>query len=261
MVLVWIIQYSSSMASISTIPPEALRWLAGDQQVSILLVGASGVYASHLADAGHSVTVVDRDPRELRSIADQRPEIHIVAAHAESLPFDPCNFSTVLAIQNFHTFAPGLALSEWARVLRSQGWIGLAYLSRDDSVPWVKRLKRIVQSYLPGAMTGDHGASSVSALFESAFFPYIEEATFRMWMPSTRAQLQDSARQAVGVEDLEQSRLDAMVEEIGLLYDEYARVPDPLLLPYQIECWRAEVDQSTMMTSLIPGDDGLSISL
>ena len=35
--------------------------------------------------------------------------------------------------------------------------------------------------------------------------------------------------------------------EVGALYDDYARVPDPLMLPFQTSCWRAEVDHSKLV--------------
>ena len=261
MVKVWKIQYSSGMAPVTTIPPAALEWLTGTERASVLLVGASGGYAAMLARAGHSVTVVDRDVDALTAITRLSGVIHVVAARGESLPFDPRLFSSVLAIQNFHTFAPGLALGEWARVLRPHGRVGLAYLTRDDSVPWVKKLRRIVQSTLPDAMTSDYGVDSVDRLNGSAYFLHTETVSFRLWVPSTRAQLQDSARHATGAEGLDPADMESMLDQIGALYDEYARVPDPLMLPYKIQCWRAEVDQSMLGPTLIRGDEGLSISL
>ena len=249
------------MASVTTIPPEALEWLIGPERASILLVGASGGYASVLARAGHSVTVVDSDPATLTQFSYSFPRVHTVAAKAESLPFDPKIFSAVLAIQNFHTFAPGLALGEWARVLREEGRVGIAYILRDDSVPWVKKLKKIVQARLPEAMISEYGADALSALSHSVYFPQVEKKSYRLWLPSTRTQLQDNARRASGAESLPEPDLSAMLDEIGELYDQYARVPDPLQLPYQILCIRAQVDHSKLTTSLIPGDDGLSISL
>jgi len=249
------------MAPVTTIPPEALEWLIGPERGSVLLVGTSGGYASVLSHAGYSVTVIDPDPDRLTPLSYVFPRVHTVAAKAEALPFDPKYFSVVLSIQNFHTFAPGLALGEWARVLREEGRVGVAYILRDDSVPWVKKLKKIVQARLPDAMAAEYGADAVSALSGSAYFPVVEKKSYRLWIPSTRVQLQDNARHATGAEFLPQADMDAMLDEIGALYDEYARVPDPLQLPYQILCIRAEVDHSALTTSLIPEEDGLSISL
>jgi SAM-dependent methyltransferase len=205
--------------------------------------------------------MVDPDARALSQVAGRRLWVHVVAATAESLPFDPGCFDTVLSIQNFHTFAPGLALGEWARVLKPAGRVGLAYITRDDSVPWVKKLKRIVQSYLPSAMSHHYMTDSFAALNGSMYFPVVRQTSFRLWVPSTRSQLQDSALNARGAGDLPAGQLDTMLEEIGRLYDEYARIPDPLLLPYQIRCWGAEVDQSELTSSVIAEETGLHISL
>ena len=232
--------------------------------MKILVAGAGHgglVAAGLLAKQGHDVTVVDRDVALVSAVRQRYPELHVVAGRGEALPFDPGLFDVVVSIQNFHTFAPGLALGEWARVLRPQGRIGVAYLTRDDSVPWVRKLKRIVQTYLPEAMTSDFGAGSVSALDGSVYFPVVKHVSFRLWVPSSRIQLQDSARHAAGAENLAEGQLFAMLEEIGRLYDEYARVPDPLLLPYRIQCWKAKVDQSELTAAMIRGEDGLSISL
>ncbi|MCL2482215.1 MAG: class I SAM-dependent methyltransferase [Propionibacteriaceae bacterium] len=249
------------MASVSMIPRAALEWLVGVERSSILLMGAAGGYPLTLVRAGHAVTVVDTDAALLKAVAARHVMLHTVVAKGESLPFDPCCFSTVLSIQNFHEYSTAQALGAWARVLRPHGRIGVAYVTRDDSVPWVKKLRRIVQSRLPGAMINDYGVESVAALQGSTYFPRPQQMTFRMWVPSTRAQLQDSARRAAGAEDLEEDQITQMLEEVGQLYDEYARPPDPLMLPYQMQCWRAEVDQATLTTTLRRRDSGLSISL
>jgi hypothetical protein len=50
------------------------------------------------------------------------------------------------------------------------------------------------------------------------------------------------------------------VAEVGAIYDEYARVPDPLMLPFQTSCWRAEVDHSKLVIN-DAFDDVLQIKL
>ena len=247
------------MASVSALPRAALDWLVGATRSSILLVGAAESYASVLTRAGHSVTVIDPDEAALARLSAQRFWVHVAVARPETLPFDPSCFSTVLAVQNFHTVRAVRALPQWARVLKSQGRVSLVYVTRDDSVPWVKRLKAIVQSRLPEAMSSDYGTDSVSGLDDSVYFPRVEKTSFRLWVPSTRAQLQDSARHAPGAEELAEEELDEMVDQIGKLYDRYARAPEPMLLPYQILCWRAQVERTELSS---PGQaaEGVSMS-
>jgi len=229
------------MATTSPFPPGALEWLIGRPPSQVLLVGAA-TYVPVLSRLGHEVTVLET-AGGVTSTALRYPGAHAVAATAEALPFDPQVFDVIVSIQNFHTFDPTVALAQWARVLRGHGHIGLAYMVRDDSVPWVKKLRAIIQTYLPQAMAGEYGVESVAALSGADAFPRVEQTAFRLWVPSTRTQLQDSARRAAGAEELDAKTENAMCAAIGQLYDEYARVPDPLKLPYQLVCWRAWVDK------------------
>jgi len=246
------------MASVSALPRAALEWLVGTTRGSILMVGASESYASVLTRAGHSVTVIDPDEKATAQLSAQRFWVHVAVARAEALPFDPSCFSTVLAIQSFHTVDAKRALPQWARALNEGGRVALVYVIRDDSVPWVKKLKGIVQSHLPQAMTSDYGTESVSGLEDSIYFPRIEKTSFRLWVPSTRAQLQESARQAPGAAELPPEELALMLDEIGRLYDRYARAPEPMLLPYQILCWRAQVERVELSS---PGKAGQGVTM
>jgi hypothetical protein len=62
------------------------------------------------------------------------------------------------------------------------------------------------------------------------------------------------------VRALEAWRREALLAEVGTLYDTSARAPDPLLLPFQTSCWRAEVDHSRMVIE-DDLDDVLQIAL
>jgi SAM-dependent methyltransferase len=175
------------------------------------------------------------------------------------LPFDPGLFDVVVSIQNFHTFAPGLALSEWARVLKPSGWVALAYIKRDDSIPWVKKLAHIIHSRLPDAMRGDFGDEAMAGLAASPYFPATEQRSFRLWVPCTRAELQAQARAATGSSQLKPTEFTTLLEEIGQLYDDYARVPDPLQLPYSLVGRRGLVDHSELSAVLIPDQTELRL--
>jgi SAM-dependent methyltransferase len=236
-----------------------LTWLLGEKPATVLVIGASGGYPGLFQQAGHDVAVVDRDFDQVTRVAERYPGLHVVVSRGEALPFDPCTFDVVVSIQNFHTFAPGLALTEWARVLKPGGWVTLAYVKRDDSIPWVKKLANIVHSKLPDAMRGDFGDDAMDDLAGSPYFPASEQRSFRMWAPCTRAELQGQVRHAVGAEDLRVVELDQLMEEIGRLYDAYARVPDPLQLPYSLVGRRGLVDHTELTAALTPDLGGLRI--
>jgi SAM-dependent methyltransferase len=249
------------MASRLVVPPGALEWLLGDRPASVVVIGASGGYASLFEAAGHDVTVVDRDFDRIAALARSGGSFHTIVARGESLPFDPCCFDYVASVQNFHTFAPGLALSEWARVLKPAGRMAVAYFTRDDSVPWVKKLARVLRSRLPDAMRGDYGDAALNHLDDSPYFPVVEQRSFRMWVPCTRQQLQAQASQAAGAERLKSADREALIDEVGQLYDSYARIPEPLQLPYSLVCRRGVVDHTELTAALIPDQAGLRIVL
>ncbi|MDR1513702.1 MAG: SAM-dependent methyltransferase, partial [Propionibacteriaceae bacterium] len=75
----------------------------------------------------------------------------------------------------------------------------------------------------------------------------------------TRSELQAQARHATGVEDLRSVDRERLVEEVGRLYDAYARVPDPLLLPYTLAGRRGLVDHSELTAALTPDQSGLRL--
>ena len=84
----------------------------------------------------------------------------------------------------------------------------------------------------------------MEAVTESPYFTHLEHKTFRNWVPIIRPQLLAMVERRPAVRELEPRRRAQLLTDIGSLYDDSARPPDPLLLPFQTSCWRAEVDNS-----------------
>ncbi|PNA84629.1 methyltransferase, partial [Pseudomonas sp. FW300-E2] len=80
-----------------------------------------------------------------------------VCGSPESLPLNSSSFDAVLVHQGFHELAPRLALPEIARLLRPGSALGVSWLVRDDTVPWVKRLAALLRTVDENAMSGDYG--------------------------------------------------------------------------------------------------------
>lgn len=243
------------------LPESAVTWLVGTEPKRVLVIGASGPYATAIREQGHAVLVLDRDSDALGRLIGHRPDLGGVVAQAESMPFESQQFDRVVCPQNLHTFAPGLVLGEIARVLAPGGRVCVTYLVRDDSVPWVKRLVAAVQSHLPSAMAGAYGEESISTIEASPYFPVLESHTNRVWVPSTRATLVGMALGASGASSLDADSRDDLAAQVGAVYDASARPPEPLQLPYRLLCWRAGVDHSELSKPLPLTDDALHISL
>jgi SAM-dependent methyltransferase len=251
---------SISLMARPFLPESAVTWLVGSEPKRVLVVGAAGPYATAIREQGHAVLVLDRDPELLGRLIGTRPDLGGVVAQAESMPFDAQQFDRVVCPQNLHTFAPGLVLAEIGRVLAPGGRLCLTYLTRDDSVPWVKRLVGAVRTYLPTAMTGAYGEESVRLVEECDYFPVVETHTNRVWIPCSRRNLVDMALSA-GADSLDDASRTGLANAVGAVYDASARPPEPLQLPYRLSCWRATVDHSELSRPLPETDDALHISL
>lgn len=241
-------------------PDSALEWLVGerdDRQVLTLSPGAG--LPGKLARSGRHVWCIDKDPRRLQALPAMAG-LSRVAARAEALPFAPCQFDIVLAHQVIHRLAPGIAFGELARVLRPGGWVGVSYLTRDDSVPWVRRLIALMRSVDPDAMSADMGAGVTKLLVASKYFPRHEQRDFRIWLPVNRAQLVAMTARHRAVARLPEREQDRLLTAVGAIYDG-ASAGSELRLPYQLSCWRAYVDHSEMTTPIVLRDDALVIPL
>jgi ubiquinone/menaquinone biosynthesis C-methylase UbiE len=250
------------MSSTSRRPyPEAVPgWMVGEQRAKVLDVGCgNGAFTQMLHERGHEVFAIDRH-LDAVAVLPERLGTHLhVVGQVESLPYLSCHFDVVTASQSLHRFAPGLALTEMARVLKPGGHLAVAYNTRDDTVPWVRRLITLMQQADPDAMTGDYGIDSVDAVAESPYFVELERRNFRNWLPITRAGLLAMVERRPTTAGLEPDVRDQLLAEVGGLYDSSARAPEPLLLPYQASCWRAMADHSSLV--LESDQDALHIRL
>lgn len=241
--------------------PGALDWLVEGSRGPTLVIGkASAAYAAAL-HANQRLTLVDRDRDGVSELLRRAPSGIPLVAAAEALPLAPCAYERVLLAQGFHQLAPGLALSEFARVLRPGGRLGVSYTVRDDSVPWVKRLVALVRQVDPEAMSGDYGTDSLQALTDSAYFPIVESRNFRRWVPIARPGLLAMVERTPVAQRLDEPARASLLAEVSALYENAARPPEPLLLPYRVQGWRAVVDHSELTAPLDLPDDGLQIRL
>lgn len=228
-------------------PAAALDWLVGDRPARILDLGSGvGAVARLLADRGHDVFCIDRDVEAVATLPGRLGTRLHVAGQVESLPYLSCHFDVVTSSANLHRFAPGLALSEIARVLKPGGVLAVAYNVRDDTVPWVKRLAAVLQQVDPSAMIGQYGVDSVQNVIDSPYFSSVDHRNFRNWVPIDRPGLIAMVERRPETAALDASSREQVLAEVGAVYDSSARPPEPLLLPYRAACWRAFVDHSAL---------------
>ncbi len=245
----------------SRFPVAAAEWMLGSSLGRVLDLGSgNGSFAQMLDHAGYQTFCIDRSSVAVRRLTDRVTGGRQLIARAEALPIADRQFDAVSVAESLHKFAPGLALAEIARVLRPGGRLVVAYNTRDDTVPWVKKLAAILRAADPTAMRGDFGQHSVDELAGSPFFSHLERRNFRNWVPVDRPGLLQMVANRPGIDQLGDAESQRLLSEVGQLYDDYARAPEPLLLPFQASCWRAIVDHRELAISDTT-DDGLDIPL
>lgn len=230
-------------------PPAAIDWLVGDRpNPRILDLGSgTGAFSELLAQRGDEVFCIDRDVEAVATVRQRLGTRLHVAGQVESLPYLSCHFDVVTASANLHRFAPGLALSEIARVLKPGGVLAVAYNVRDDTVPWVKRLATILRQADTSAMSGDYGLESLQHVTDSPYFGEVAQRDFRNWVPIGRAGLIAMVERRPETAQLPAPVRERMLTDVGAVYDSSARPPEPLLLPYRANCFRARVDHSGLV--------------
>lgn len=225
-------------------PVDAVRWLTGTESAEVIDLGAgTGKLTQALLADGHRVIAAEPSrPMLDQLVADLGDEdghlpdgLRCIQTKAEELPFADGSIDAVVAAQAFHWFDSTKALTEIARVLRPGGAIGLVWNFRDESVPWVRRLSAVIGSE---GTAGD----PTEVLAESGLFDQVKQARFRMWQQIDRDGLANLVASRSYVASRPRHERQDMVNRVKALYDESARSPEGLILPYRTVCYRAQVN-------------------
>jgi SAM-dependent methyltransferase len=238
-------------------PREAAAWLVGSEHAHVLELGAgTGKLTEQLVALGHRVVATDPLPEMLSHLVEHLPDTPAVIAEAEHIPMRARSVDTVVGGQAFHWFEKGLALPEIARVLRPGGHLALAWNVRDERVPWVKRLGRLIG-------TQDQENDPTNALLASHLFGFVDSTTFRFWQHLDRDLLRDLVVSRSNVATLGEAERKRVLHEVDGLYHDYGRGPDGMLLPYVTHCYKAVVRPPSLPEEGEPpvDDDGDADSL
>ncbi|WP_323791993.1 class I SAM-dependent methyltransferase [Nocardioides sp.] len=228
-----------------TYPADAVSWLATGEvpddapgspagsQVTVLELGAgTGKLTRTLVAQGHDVHASEPDQAMLEILRRDLPGVPTSLTGAESIPLGDASVDVVIAAQCFHWFDAEAALDEISRVLKPGGHLSLVWHWRDERIPWVKKLGRIIG-------TQDHVADPASALAESDLFGEVEEQTFKHWQVVNRRSIVDLVQSRSNVAMMSETERSATIESLLALYDDYGRGMDGMQLPYLTRCFRS----------------------
>lgn len=126
-------------------PRQTIAWLLGDAPIDVVDVGAgTGKLTAAIVAAGHRVTAVEPDPVMLAALTTDLPGVAGLVGTGERLPLPDASADAIAFGQAWHWVDPIAASTEAARVLRPGGRLGLLWNLRDERVPWVHRLTRVM---------------------------------------------------------------------------------------------------------------------
>ncbi|MCF6377962.1 class I SAM-dependent methyltransferase [Nocardioides KLBMP 9356] len=228
-------------------PDEAVTWLTGGEAKVVLELGAgTGKLTRQLVDAGHAVFATDPDEAMLEVLRERVPEVSARTATAEDIPANDRSVDVVVVAQAFHWFDHEAALPEIARILKPGGHVALVWNSRDERIPWVRRM---------GDLLGRHDSNTSSSqhLVTSELFGFMEETSFKHWQEVNRDSVLDLARSRSSYLVMDADDQEQHLAEVRAFYDDYGRGMDGMQIPYVTRCYRAVVvDRDEQTTS---GDD------
>jgi ubiquinone/menaquinone biosynthesis C-methylase UbiE len=133
-------------------PLEIEAWLANDLglrsgRTALDLAAGTGKFSTRLLATGAAVIAVEPVEEMLEQLVRQYPQIGAKSGSAQHIPLDDASVDAVVCAQAFHWFATPEAVREIHRVLKPGGAFGLIWNVRDDRVPWVAELGRIMKAF------------------------------------------------------------------------------------------------------------------
>ena len=228
-------------------PPDAVAWfvenlrLAPGRRVADVAAG-TGKLTRLLVPTGAELLAVEPVPGMRATFRPLLPEVPLVAATAEAMPFRAAALDAITVAQAWHWFEHDRATAEAARVLRPGGRLGLVWNARDRSEPWVDEVWSIMDRVEKHAPWRDHENWRDSAMREMPGFGALHDAQFRHTQritPEGVVQRVASVSHVAVLAEPEQARVLAEVREL-LTTHPAVRGRETVEIPYRVDCFWVE---------------------
>ena len=228
-------------------PPDAVAWLTEHCAIRPRarvcdLAAGTGILTRLLTPTGASVIAVEPVDGMRRVLEATLPDVPVLAATAEALPFADGSLDVVTVAQAFHWFDSKRAFDELRRALRVGGVVGLMWNARDRSVDWVDALWSIMDRVEKRAPWRDHERWSDSALGERRGFGPLHEAVFHHSQVLSPDDVVTRCASVSHVAVLPENERAAVLDEIRQLLEthpETAGCPE-LAIPYRVDAYWCE---------------------
>ena len=132
-------------------------------------IGAgTGISSRALANEGLNVIAVEPNEAMLAeaSAHEEQKNITYVKGTSENTTLESGRFDAVVSAQAFHWFNPELALQEFKRILKPDGWIALMWNERDESDPFTKEYGDLLRTLPDTSLLEVSRGAAGQALFD-----------------------------------------------------------------------------------------------
>jgi SAM-dependent methyltransferase len=215
-------------------PPEAVRWMLGDDALRVVDLGAgTGIFSRLVASLGHDVVAVEPDSGMRARLAATSPGVTALAGSAEAVPLLDSSVDAVVAAQAFHWFDNDEAKREITRLVKPGGVFAPIWNIRDESVGWVAALSSAAM--LEGDGTASDEYKKPDYQFGPLFLP-AKRAEFRHSTPHTTETLLElvhSRSLYLIADEAARAQMDAGVRAVT------RELPPTFELPYIAVAYRA----------------------
>lgn len=214
-----------------------IQTLGLEQSTRVADLGAgTGKLTRLLTTSGAHVVGVEPIYEMRKAFHAGLPDTALIGAVAEALPFRHGSFDAVFAAQAFHWFDGPRALTEIHATLRAGGRLALVWNSRDESVPWVRRLTEFMEPYRGDAPA--QASLAWKAAFEAdARFSALEHAEFGYSHELGVEGVVDRIASVSFVAALAREERAGLLDRVRTLA---AAEPQPVVLPYRTHLYWTE---------------------
>jgi SAM-dependent methyltransferase len=228
-------------------PPDAVAWLVehlrlGPGRRCCDLAAGTGKLTRLLASSGSGLVAVEPVPGMRATFRRLLPQVPLVAATSEAMPFATSSIDAITVAQAWHWFDHDRATAEMARVLRPRGRLGLVWNARDRTEPWVDEVWSIMDRVEKRAPWRDHENWRDSATRPMPGFGPLHVGEFRHVQHITPDGVVQRVASVSHVAVLPDDQREEVLDEVRTLLATHPAVRgrEVVEIPYRVDAFWAE---------------------
>ncbi len=210
--------------------------LASDKTVVDLGAG-TGKFTRQLREACESKIIAIEPVAGMRKkFSAALPSIEVHDGTAESMPLSDASCDAVVVAQAFHWFDGNRALREIHRVLKPNGYLGLIWNVRDESLPWTAELSNIISPFEKNTPRYKSGEWKI-AFDQAALFTEFQFAQFQHVHRGIAQMIVDRIASISFISALPFNKKDQVLEKVrNLLHSsDYTKGKTEIEYPYRTD--------------------------